>query len=125
MFTDNWNWFKLSRSVPISDIKKYPHLPWDPWGISYNPTVTIDDLDYLGIYDEAIRWNWEWYSDSRSEISTDNISIVDVYIHPDRIWNRDILSDNKDIRVSDLIAWHEISPCIYSRWNYPSDVTII
>ena len=53
------------------------------------------------------------------------VPIIDVYTHPDLTWNRSELSMNEDIRVGDLIAWHEIVPSIYRRWQYPTDVVIV
>ncbi len=95
------------------DVRRYPHLPWDKDGLSENPTVTIDDTQSLPEID------WDWIN------IQSNVPIIDVYTHPDLKWNRGQLSLNKDIRVSDLMAWHELSPNIYKRWQYPTDVIII
>jgi hypothetical protein len=114
----DWNWYWISYCVAtIEQVRKNPHLPWDKEGLSSNPTLTIDDVLHLSLPNAIGDWNWD-------DIYL-SIPVINVYIHPNIVWNRDKLSRNKDIRISDLIAWHEISPCIYSRWNYPSDVTIV
>ena len=213
MFEGNWNWSELSRVIPLVDIRRYPHLPWNKEGLSRNSTLTVYDIFYFKLADgtesfnwyiistiisldqvrknpnlpwsrEGLSWNnnmlidditdldtrcpnlfgnWNWNHISshisirqvrkssnlrwkRSYLSNSigltmddvlhlslpnaigdwnwddiylSIPIINVYTHPNIVWNRDKLSRNKDIRVSDLIAWHEILPCIYSRWNYP------
>ena len=63
--------------------------------------------------------DWDWIN------IQSNVPIIDVYRYPDLTWNRSELSLKKDIRVSDLIAWHEIPPSIYKRWQYPTDVVIV
>ena len=115
MFEGEWDWFWLSRVIPLSDIRRYPDLPWDKEGLSSNPTLTISDIQSLHIKDG--QWNW-------IEISR-RVPIIYVYMYPDLMWNRDSLSINKNIRVSDLIAWHEIPPSIYKRWQYPTDIVIV
>ena len=115
MFEGNWNWLALSSVVPLVEVRRYPHLSWDKEGLSYNPTLTVDDIQSLSDIDG--QWNW-------TEISR-RVPIIDVYRYPDLTWNRSELSKNKDIRVSDLIAWQEIPPSIYRRWQYPTNVTIV
>ena len=115
MFEGEWDWFWLSRVIPLSDIRRYPNLPWDKEGLSENSTLTVDDIESLSDIDG--QWNW-------TEISR-RVPIIDVYTHPDLTWNRDRLSRNKNIRIGDLIAWHEIVPSIYRRWQYPTDVVIV
>ena len=115
MFEGKWNWFWLSRVIPLVDIRRYPDLPWSKEGLSHNPTLTVDDIQSL----PEIDWDWDW-----NGIQT-RVPIVDVYTHPNLMWNRSGLSMNKDIRVSDLIAWQEIPPSIYRRWQYPTNVTIV
>ena len=115
MFEGEWDWFWLSRVIPLSDIRRYPNLPWNKGGLSYNPTLTVDDIESLSDIDG--QWNW-------TEISR-RVPIIDVYRYPNLKWNRDRLSRNKNIRISDLIAWHEIPPSIYKRWQYPTDVVIV
>ena len=114
MFEGNWNWHALSRVIPLVEVRKYPNLPWDKTGLSYNPTLTVDDIQSLTEIDGY--WDWDVVPEIR---------IIDVYTHPDLTWNRCELSMNEDIRVSDLIAWHEIVPSIYTRWQYPTDVVIV
>ena len=115
MFEGKWDWTELSRVVPLVDVRRYPHLPWDKKGLSRNPTLTIDDIQSLSDIDG--QWNW-------TEISR-RVPIIDVYRYPNLKWNRDRLSRNKNIRIGDLIAWHEIVPSIYRRWQYPTDVVIV
>ena len=103
----------ISETMPLSEVRKNPDLPWDMRGLSLNPTLTIDDIQSL----PEIDWNWDLISCE--------IQIIYVYMYPDLMWNRDSLSINKNIRVSDLIAWHEIPPSIYKRWQYPTDVVIV
>ena len=110
MFEGEWDWFWLSRVIPLVDVRENPNLPWDKDGLSWNSTLSIDDIQSLQIKDGK----WDWNSISRV------IPIVDVYTHPNLMWNRSGLSENKDIRVSDLIAWQEIPPSIYRRWQYPT-----
>ena len=101
--------------ISLSEVRKYPNLPWDKGGLSWNPTLTVHDIQSLHVKNG--QWNWTGISD--------RIPIIDVYMHPNLKWNRDGLSSNKDIRVSDLIAWQEIEPSIYKRWQYPTDVVIV
>ena len=115
MFEGKWDWTELSRVVPLVDVRRYPHLPWDKKGLSRNPTLTIDDIQSLS--DKDGEWNWFLISSV--------IPIIDVYKYSNLKWNRDRLSANKDIRVGDLIAWREIVPSMYKRWQYPTDVIIM
>ena len=115
MFEGKWDWIELSRVVPLVDVRKYPGLPWRKEGLSSNPTLTVDDIQSLS----EIDGQWDW-----NEISS-KIPITYVYTHLNLMWNRDRLSRNKDIRVGDLIAWRELPPSIYKRWQYPSDVVIV
>ena len=115
MFEGEWDWIELSRVVPLVDVRRYPDLPWNKKGLSQNPTLTIDDIQSLSEIDG--QWNWHAISSK--------IPITYVYTHLNLMWNRDRLSRNKDIRVSDLIAWRELPPSIYKRWQYPSDVVIV
>ena len=49
----NWNWEKLSKIIKLTpEILKldYPWT-WDRWGISSNPTLTLDILE---------RFDWDW-----------------------------------------------------------------
>ena len=165
-----WDWFAISERMPLSEVRKNPNLPWDKSALSYNSTLTADDAEYLQIEDRRwyltheddlsstiplseireslyLTWNMdelsrnptltaddilyladvgfmeidEWNWDDVSSV----IPIIDVYMYPDLPWNRGGLSQNKNIRVSDLIAWQEISPSIYKRWQYPTDVVIV
>ena len=115
MFEGEWDWIWLSTVVPLSDIRKYPNLPWSKSGLSHNPTLTVSDIQSLS----EIKGEWDW------DAISGKIPIIDVYTYSNLMWNRDGLSRNKDIRVSDLIAWHEILPSIYKRWQYPTDVVIV
>ena len=110
----DWDWYEISGRVSLSIVRDNLHLPWNG-GLSQNPTLTIDDIQSL----PDIDWNWDW-----NGIQT-RVPIIDVYTHPNLMWNRSGLSMNKNIRVSDLIAWHEITPSIYRRWQYPTDVVIV
>ena len=101
--------------ISLSEVRKYPDLPWSKDGLSLNPTLTVDDIQSLQIKDGK----WDWYTIS------ERIPIIDVYRYPNLMWNRSGLSKNKDIRVSDLIAWQELPPSIYKRWQYPTDVVIV
>ena len=47
MFEGNWNWSELSRVIPLVDIRRYPHLPWNKEGLSRNSTLTVDDIESL------------------------------------------------------------------------------
>ena len=105
----------ISSVIPLVEVRKVPCLDWDKEGLSWNYDLSVDDILHLPIKDGK----WNWYNISRV------IPIIDVYTHPDLKWNRGELSWNKDIRVGDLIAWHEIVPSIYRRWQYPTDVIII
>ena len=111
----DWDWFEISMRMSLVDVRKNPDLPWDKYGLSWNSTLTVDDIQSL----PDIDWNWNW-----NGIQT-RVPIIDVYRYPNLKWNRDRLSRNKNIRIGDLIAWHEIVPSIYRRWQYPSDVVIV
>ena len=180
-----WDWYKISDTISMDEVCKNPNLPWDSEGLSWNRTLTVDNIrslldiycdversrslknSYLTIDDvlhldiedgewscfemfadkvgenpdlpcsktvlpenptlsaydihspqfQYVEWNWVMISSM--------IPITYVYMYPNLGWNRDGLSMNKDIRVSDLIAWHEIPPSIYKRWQYPTDVVIV
>ena len=106
---------RYPSTIPLVDVRENPDLPWNRDGLSPNPTLTVDDIQSLS----EIDGQWDW-----NEISS-KIPITYVYTHPNLTWNRDGLSMNKDIRVSDLIAWQELPPSIYKRWQYPTDVVIV
>lgn len=42
------HWHTLSFSINIMEVRKHPHLPWDKYGLSMNPGITIEDVFYLG-----------------------------------------------------------------------------
>ena len=103
----------LDLSHVISDILG---LPLDNEGLLENLSLELHDMKYL--LQDVDGWqDWNWISSV--------VPIIDVYTHSNLKWNRAGLSRNKDIRVGDLIAWHEIPPSIYKRWQYPSDVVIV
>ena len=101
--------------ISLSEVRKYPNLPWNKRGLSWNYTLLVDDIQSLHVKNGQ----WDWYAISM------RVPIIDVYTYSDKKWNKCGLSSNKDIRISDLIAWHEIPPSIYRRWQYPSDVVIV
>ena len=174
MFEGKWDWTELSRGIPLVEVRRYPHLPWDIDALSHNPTLTVHDIQSLQIKDGEWSWSemtnvlpsakarenldlshvisdilglpldnegllenlslelhdmkyllqdvdgwqdWNWISSV--------VPIIDVYTHSNLKWNRAGLSRNKDIRVGDLMAWNEIPPSIYKRWQYPTDVVIV
>ena len=110
-----WNWHVISRVISMEEVRENPNLPWDEIGLSLNTTLTVDTVHHL-LSEVDGYWDWDVIP---------GIRIIDVYTHPDLKWNRGELSWNKDIRIADLLAWHEIPPSIYKRWQYPSDVIII
>lgn len=81
----DWDWFYLSSNVNINDIRKYPTLPWDVYGIACNPNIKIRDLLDLGVNIS----NWEGISLY--------IDINEVISNPNLPWVRDRLSSNKGI----------------------------
>ena len=99
----------------MKEVRRNPNLSWDKQGLSLNPTLTVDDILHMSIEDQM--WNIHAISN--------RVPIIDVYTHPDLKWSRDELSRNKDIRISDLVAWQELPSSIYKRWQYPTDVVII
>jgi hypothetical protein len=180
-----WDWNAISSTISLSEVRKNPDLPWDKEGLSWNRTLTVDNIrSLLDIYCDVERsrslknsyltiddvlhldikngqWScFEMFADkvgenpdlpcsktvlpenptlSAYDIHSPQFQYVDwnwvmissmipityVYMYPNLEWNRSGLSRNKDIRVSDLIAWHEIPPSIYKRWQYPTDVVIV
>ena len=108
-----WNWNAISSTISMEEVSDNVDLPWSKSGLSCNHTLTVDDIQSL----PDIEWNWD--------MIPCEIRIIDVYTHPDLTWNRSGLSENKNIRIGDLIAWHEIVPSIYRRWQYSTDVVIV
>ena len=92
MFEGKWNWFWLSRVIPLVDIRRYPDLPWSKEGLSHNPTLTVDDIQSLKIKNGK----WDWY-----EISM-RMSLVDVRKNPDLPWDKDGLSQNPTLTIDDI-----------------------
>ena len=82
MFEGEWDWFWLSRVIPLSDVRRYPDLPWDKEGLSYNSTLTVDDIQSLS----EIDGDWDWCGISRV------VSLVEVRKNPDLPWDKDGLS---------------------------------
>ena len=78
MFEGKWDWIELSRVVPLSDVRKYPGLPWDKDGLSYNHTLTISDIQSLSEIDGE--WDWFWLSRV--------IPLSDIRRYPDLPWDR-------------------------------------
>ena len=70
----------------------YPKVDWDKGGLSWNPTLTIDDIESLSDIDGE--WNW-------NEISS-TIPLVDVRENPDLPWNKRGLSYNPTLTVDDI-----------------------
>ena len=92
MFEGNWNWHALSRVIPLVEVRKYPNLPWDKTGLSYNPTLTVDDIQSL----QVKNGQWDWY-----EISM-RIPLVEVRKNPNLPWDKTGLSQNPTLTIDDI-----------------------
>ena len=97
------------------EVGENPDLSCSKTVLPENPTLSAYDI-HSSPYQFVI-WNWVRISSM--------IPITYVYMYPNMGWSRTGLSMNKNIRVSDLIAWHEIPPSIYKKWQYPTDVIIV
>ena len=78
--SNHWNWFQLSKNVPIEDIRQTATSPmkWDKWWLSRNPGITMEDVKYLPL--EGM-WDWETLSME--------ISFEDIVSNPMLPWGRE------------------------------------
>ena len=74
----DWFWFRISRSIPISEVYKYPEETWNRYGLSQNKDISIDLIHNLVL--PHARGDWRWYYISS------NIPISEVYKYPDETW---------------------------------------
>ena len=68
-----------------SFIKFVLDKPWDWYGLSINPNITMNDVKN----NPDKPWNYIWLS------SNPNVTMNDVKNNPDKPWNWDELSNNK------------------------------
>ena len=92
MFEDEWNWTELSSVIPLVEVRRYPSLPWNKNGLSYNPTLTVDEIQSL----EGKDGEWKW-----REI-TERISMKEVRKNLNLPWDKKGLSENLTLTISDI-----------------------
>ena len=80
------------------EVRENPNLPWDKKGLSWNSTLTIDDIQSLS----EIDGDWDW-----NAISS-RIPLVDVRENPNLPWDKDGLSWNPTLTIDDIQSLSEI-----------------
>lgn len=86
-FDKNWDWAKLSSSIPIDFIIKHPDKNWNLEYMSLNPSLKWEDV--LNNLDK----NWRWDHLSRHP----NITFEIIKNNPQFKWNKCVVPRNRNV----------------------------
>lgn len=87
----SWDWYVISYKASIEEIKQYPHLKWNPEGISCNKNLTLEFILSPEFPVPLDKLNWTRVS------WLPLITLKDVEQHPELPWIGEGLSANPNL----------------------------
>lgn len=89
---DEWEFDRISSSINMEQVRENIYLIWDRHSLSYNPTLTFDVVK-LDLPNAKGKWDWKQISQL--------LPLSDLYKLPDITWDREYLSRNKHLKISE------------------------
>ena len=87
----DWYYLSSNPAITLNDIITHPKYPWDRWGISKNPNMTIDFA-----IENKDKLDWEFVT------TNPGITMDDIINHPELSWVWQYISLNPNI-TSDFV----------------------